>query len=161
MAVIETSDLTKRYRNTLAVDRVSFSVEPGQIFGFLGPNGAGKTTTIGMLLGIVTPTAGSFKLFGGSSPRELHAARQRIGATLEYPNFYPYLTGWDNLRIVANVKGKSTKEVEEVLENRWAERAAQDDLQGVFVGHETAARPRSDDARRSGADHSGRTGERS
>jgi ABC-2 type transport system ATP-binding protein len=91
-------------------------VEPGQVFGFLGPNGAGKTTTIGMLLGIVTPTAGSFKLFGGSSSKELHAARQRIGATLEYPNFYPYLSGWDNLRIVANVKGKGTKEIEEVLE---------------------------------------------
>lgn len=116
MAVIETSDLTKRYRNTVAVDQVSFSVEPGQIFGFLGPNGAGKTTTIGMLLGIVTPTAGSFTLFGGSSAKELHAARQRIGATLEYPNFYPYLTGWDNLRIVANVKRKSTKAIEEVLE---------------------------------------------
>ena len=116
MAVIETSNLTKRYRNTVAVDQVSFSVEPGQIFGFLGPNGAGKTTTIGMLLGIVTPTAGSFTLFGGSSAKELHAARQRIGATLEYPNFYPYLTGWDNLRIVANVKRKSTKAIEEVLE---------------------------------------------
>ncbi len=116
MAVIETSNLTKRYRKTLAVDQVSFQVEQGQVFGFLGPNGAGKTTTIGMLLGIITPTGGGFKLFGGDSPKELHAARQRIGATLEYPNFYPYLSGRDNLRIVANVKGKSEDDIAEVLD---------------------------------------------
>ena len=116
MAVIETSNLTKRYRKTLAVDEVSFQVEQGQVFGFLGPNGAGKTTTIGMLLGIITPTGGGFKLFGGDSPKELHAARQRIGATLEYPNFYPYLSGRDNLRIVANVKGKSEDDIAEVLD---------------------------------------------
>ncbi len=116
MAVIETSNLTKRYRKTLAVDQVSFQVEQGQVFGFLGPNGAGKTTTIGMLLGIITPTGGDFKLFGGDSPKELHAARQRIGATLEYPNFYPYLSGRDNLRIVANVKGKGEDDIAEVLD---------------------------------------------
>jgi ABC-type multidrug transport system ATPase subunit len=116
MAVIETSDLTKRYRKTLAVDQISFQVEQGQVFGFLGPNGAGKTTTIGMLLGIITPTGGGFRLFGGETPKELHAARRRIGATLEYPNFYPYLNGRDNLRIVANVKGKGEDDIAEVLE---------------------------------------------
>ena len=116
MPVIETSDLTKRYRKTLAVDQVSLQVEQGQVFGFLGPNGAGKTTTIGMLLGIITPTGGGFKLFGAESPKELHAARQRIGATLEYPNFYPYLSGRDNLRIVANVKGKGEEDIAEVLD---------------------------------------------
>ncbi len=116
MPVIETSDLTKHYRKTVAVDQVSLRVEQGQVFGFLGPNGAGKTTTIGMLLGIITPTGGGFKLFGGDSPKELHAARQRIGATLEYPNFYPYLSGRDNLRIVANVKGKGEDDIAEVLD---------------------------------------------
>lgn len=116
MNIIETNGLTKRFRKTLAVDAVSFSVEPGQIFGFLGPNGSGKTTTIGMLLGIITPTAGTFRLFGGESSEEIHAARQRIGATLEYPNFYPYLSGRDNLRIVANVKGQGKREIEEVLD---------------------------------------------
>lgn len=116
MAVIETLDLSKRYRKTPAVDQISFRVEQGQVFGFLGPNGAGKTTTIGMLLGIITPTGGSFKLFGGGTRKELHEARQRIGATLEYPNFYPYLTGRENLRIVANVKGKGEKEIAEVLD---------------------------------------------
>jgi len=95
---------------------VSFAIDRGECFGFLGPNGSGKTTTIGMLLGIITPTAGSFRLFGGSTPAQLHAARRRIGATLEYPNFYPYLSGRDNLRIVANVKGKGPNEVREVLD---------------------------------------------
>lgn len=120
MAVIETTALTKLYkgwrRNVLAVDQVDLSVEPGQVFGFLGPNGSGKTTTIGMLVGIVSPTAGSFRLFGASSPKELLAARSRVGATLEMPNFYPYLSGRDNLRIAARVKGVDEARIEECLE---------------------------------------------
>ena len=121
MTIIETDGLSKRYaalrgEGTLAVDRLSVSVEAGQVYGFLGPNGSGKTTTIGMLLGIITPSGGSFRLFGGSSPAELHAARQRIGATLEYPNFYPYLSCRDNLRLVARVKGRDDAEVAEALD---------------------------------------------
>ena len=122
MPVIETAGLTKRYVSgmrrdkTLAVDEISFSVEEGQVFGFLGPNGSGKTTTIGMLLGIITPTGGEFRLFGGSGARELHEARQRIGATLEYPNFYPYLSCRDNLELVARVKGRGKDDVEDALE---------------------------------------------
>jgi ABC-2 type transport system ATP-binding protein len=114
--IIETAGLTKRFRKTLAVDGISFQVERGQVFGFLGPNGSGKTTTIGMLLGIITPTGGGFRLFGGDSPAEIHAARQRIGATLETPNFYPYLSCRDNLRIAANVKGKGEADIDGVLE---------------------------------------------
>ena len=121
MSIIETEGLSKRYtalrgEGTLAVDRLSVQVEAGQVYGFLGPNGSGKTTTIGMLLGIITPTGGSFRLFGGSSPAELHAARQRIGATLEYPNFYPYLSCRDNLRLVARVKGRDESDVQEALD---------------------------------------------
>jgi ABC-type multidrug transport system ATPase subunit len=122
MAVIETQNLTKRYsagpfgRPTLAVDEITFSVQPGQVFGFLGPNGSGKTTTIGMLLGIITPTSGVFRLFGMHGPRDVLAARQRIGATLEYPNFYPYLSCRDNLRLVARVKGRTSREVDEALD---------------------------------------------
>jgi len=114
--IIQTFGLSKRYRKTTAVDDISFRVEPGQVFGFLGPNGAGKTTTIGLLLGIVTPTGGRFELFGGGSASDLHAARRRIGATLETPNFYPYLSGRDNLRIVANVKRRDAGEIERVLD---------------------------------------------
>lgn len=114
-AVIETHDLTKHYGDTRAVDGLDVTVEAGQVFGFLGPNGAGKTTTIGMLLGIVTPTRGSFRLLGADGRGELSGVRRRIGATLEQPNFYPYLTCRDNLRLVARVKGAHRRRVEEVL----------------------------------------------
>ena len=121
MSIIETFDLTKRYgtrrgESVLAVDRVSFAVEQGQVFGFLGPNGSGKTTTIGMLMGIINPTGGSFRLFGATGPRELVAARARAGATLETPNFYPYMSGRDNLRVAAAVKGVGRPRIEECLE---------------------------------------------
>ncbi len=121
MHAIKTFDLTKRYGNraaksVLAVDRISFVVEKGQVFGFLGPNGSGKTTTIGMLVGTIKPTDGSFSLFGASSPESLMAARSRVGATLETPNFYPYMSGRDNLRIAAGVKGVGKPRIEECLE---------------------------------------------
>lgn len=116
MPVIETAGLTKRYGKLLAVDAISFSVEKGQVFGFLGPNGSGKTTTIGMLLGIITPTAGDVRLLGLTGRDGLHKARQRIGATLETPNFYPHLSGWDNLQIVANLKRVERRRIEETFE---------------------------------------------
>jgi ABC-2 type transport system ATP-binding protein len=114
--VIETIRLTKRFGSQIAVDGISFTVERGQIFGFLGPNGSGKTTTIGMLLGIINATAGSFRLLGEGSLRGLHRVRQRVGATLETPNFYPYLSGRDNLRIAANVKRAPESKIVEVLD---------------------------------------------
>ena len=121
MPVIETRELTKRYgrraaKSVLAVDQVSFAVEEGQVFGFLGPNGCGKTTTIGMLVGIINPTGGDFRLFGASGPKALLAARSRVGATLETPNFYPYLSGRDNLRVAAAIKGVGRARIEECLE---------------------------------------------
>ena len=120
MNVIETHRLSKRYgsfqRAVLAVNEISFAVEQGQVFGFLGPNGSGKTTTIGMLLGIINPTSGGVKLLGQEGEQGLHAARQRIGATLETPNFYPYLSGRDNLRVVAAVKQASGKDIDEALD---------------------------------------------
>lgn len=118
MSVIEVNNLSKIYRSPLArkekcaVDNISFSVEQGQIFGFLGPNGSGKTTTIGMLLDIINRTSGEIRLFGDTN---LNAARKRIGATLETPNFYPYLSGYDNLRIVAKIKGIGEARVQEIL----------------------------------------------
>ena len=121
MPVIQTLNLTKRYgrraaKSILAVDQVSFSVEEGQIFGFLGPNGCGKTTTIGMLVGIINPSGGRFQLFGASDPKDLLTARSRVGATLETPNFYPYMSGRDNLRITATLKGVERPRIEECLE---------------------------------------------
>jgi ABC-2 type transport system ATP-binding protein len=132
--IIQTFGLSKRYRKTTAVDGISFRVEPGQVFGFLGPNGAGKTTTIGLLLGIVMPTGGRFELFGGSSAADLHAARQRIGATLETPNFYPYLSGRDNLRVVANVKRRGSAEIERVLDLVGLGRRAKQKFKAYSLG---------------------------
>ncbi len=134
MTVIETAGLTKRYGRHLAVDGISFAVDRGQVFGFLGPNGSGKTTTIGMLLGIISPTAGGIRLFGLSGYRGLHQARQRIGATLEAPNFYPYLSGLDNLRIVANVKGVDRKAIDEALEIVRLRDRARDRYQTYSLG---------------------------
>ena len=116
MTILETNGLTKRYGKLTAVDHVSLSVEKGQVFGFLGPNGSGKTTTIGMLLGIITPTGGAFRMFGRDGTDELHAARRRIGATLETPNFYPYLSGRDNLRVAARIKGVAEDRIGEALD---------------------------------------------
>lgn len=115
MPVIAARDLTKRFGKTLAVDSLTLEVDEGQVFGFLGPNGSGKTTTIGMLLGLITPTSGELSLFGLSGRRGLFEARQRVGATLDIPAFYPHLSGRDNLRIVANLKGVEVAAVDEVL----------------------------------------------
>ncbi len=112
MTIIEVVELTKHYGAKKAVDKISFAVEQGQVFGFLGPNGSGKTTTIGLLLGIINKTSGMIKLFEGD---DLDAARLRIGATLETPNFYPYLSGLDNLKIVANIKRATDAHIERAL----------------------------------------------
>jgi ABC-2 type transport system ATP-binding protein len=103
--VIRTYDLTKRFKNVTAVDGVNFEVQQGEVFGFLGPNGAGKTTTISMLLGLVRPTAGSAEVWGHDIRRDLNTALRRVGAIVETPAFYPYLSGIDNLRIFARILG--------------------------------------------------------
>lgn len=105
--VIETSELTKRFGSVLAVDDLSVKVPRGQVFGLLGPNGAGKTTTMSMLLGLVRPTAGSVRLFGkelAGSPQDI---LRRVGAIVELPAFYPYLSGRDNLRYLQGIGGYS------------------------------------------------------
>jgi ABC-type multidrug transport system ATPase subunit len=112
MTIIEVVELTKHYGAKKAVDKISFSVEQGQVFGFLGPNGSGKTTTIGLLLGIINKTSGIIKLFESD---DLDSARLRIGATLETPNFYPYLSGLDNLKIVAKIKRATDEQIERAL----------------------------------------------
>ncbi|MFJ5100908.1 ATP-binding cassette domain-containing protein [Streptomyces sp. NPDC088554] len=97
-AVIETRGLTKRYRGgQLAVDRLDLTVSTGSVFGFLGPNGSGKTTTIRMLMGLIEPTAGSATLLGRPMPRAARTVLPQVGALIEGPALYGYLTGRDNL----------------------------------------------------------------
>ena len=102
--VIGTQALTKRYGETIvAVDELDLRVRRGEVYGFLGPNGAGKTTTLRMLVGLVRPTSGSATVLG--APPGAPAGLARIGAMIEPPAFYPYLSGRDNLRVLARHAG--------------------------------------------------------
>ncbi|WP_258229107.1 ABC transporter ATP-binding protein [Arthrobacter sp. HMWF013] len=95
---IETRGLTKRFGQQLAVDGVDLSVPHGAVFGFLGPNGSGKTTTIRMLLGLAAATAGTVNVLGHQMPQRLDDVLPRVGALVEGPAFYPFLSGTANLR---------------------------------------------------------------
>jgi ABC-type multidrug transport system ATPase subunit len=121
--VIETRALTKRYGEAIvAVDTLDLRVRRGEVYGFLGPNGAGKTTTLRMLLGLVRPTSGQAAVLGAApgSPEGL----ARIGAMVETPAFYPYLSGRDNLRVLARHAGVGEDRVEAVLDEvRLTDRA--------------------------------------
>jgi ABC-2 type transport system ATP-binding protein len=112
--VIETHNLTKRYgARIVAVDDLHLQIRRGEVYGFLGPNGAGKTTTLRMLLGLIRPTAGTARVLG-KPPGDV-AGLARLGALVEAPTFYPYLSGRDNLRVCARYDGVSNQRVEEVL----------------------------------------------
>jgi ABC-2 type transport system ATP-binding protein len=102
---LETTGLTKRFGERTAIDQVDLRVPRGSAFGFLGPNGAGKTTMIRMLLGLTHASAGSMSLLGYPVPSERADALARVGAIVEEPRFHPHLSGRENLRIVAAVRG--------------------------------------------------------
>ena len=110
---LEVKDLSKNFGRIKAVQELSLSIEPGQVYGLLGPNGSGKTTTLGMLLDVVAPSSGSYSWFDGLSNIE---SRKKIGAILETPCFYPYLTAVQNLRISGHIKEVSNDRIEPVLE---------------------------------------------
>ncbi|WP_026370491.1 ABC transporter ATP-binding protein [Kallotenue papyrolyticum] len=115
-AAIETYGLSKAFGGRQAVDALNLSIPQGAIFGFLGPNGAGKTTTMRMLLGLIHPTAGSARILGHDIISERAAIVRQVGAIVEAPAFYPYLSGRDNLRILARVLGVAERRIDEVLE---------------------------------------------
>ena len=115
-SILQTDALTKSYRRRVVVDRVSLSVERGDIFGFLGQNGAGKSTVIRMALGLVRPTRGRVLLFGQDIPKHSLKALGRVGAIVEAPAFYENFSGWDNLRILAAMAGGANRRrIEEAL----------------------------------------------
>ena len=105
--MIETHGLSKRYGLRRVVDGLSLAVTPGSVFGFLGPNGAGKTTTIRMLLGLVRPSGGSGRILGHDIVRERAAFLPRVGAIVEAPAFYLFMTACNNLRVLARTAGLS------------------------------------------------------
>jgi ABC-2 type transport system ATP-binding protein len=112
--VIETAALTKRYGTLTAVDNLELAVRRGEVYGFLGPNGAGKTTTLRMLLGLIAPTSGTVRVLG--APAGTSSSLAQVGAMVETPAFYPFLSGEDNLRILARYSGIPEKAIGPVLE---------------------------------------------
>src|SRR6202167_3297437 len=106
---IETTGLTKRFGERTALDGIDLSVPRGCAFGFLGPNGAGKTTIIRTLLGLTPANSGTMEVLGYPVPRERAQALRRVGAIVEEPRFHPNLTGRENLRLVAAVRGPETR----------------------------------------------------
>ena len=112
--LVETHGLTKRYgTGIVAVDSLDLSVYRGEVYGFLGPNGAGKTTTLRMLLGLIRPTAGSAKVMGAAPGTP--ASLIKVGAIVETPAFYPYMSGYDNLRLLATYSGVPESRVADTL----------------------------------------------
>ena len=115
--VLRTISLSKRFGKLEAVKDLNLEVRRGEVFGFLGPNGAGKSTTVGMLLGLIAPTAGSIEVFGRELKDDQWAALRRVGAVIEEPAFYPYLSGRDNLEALARaIGGIPRAKIAEVLE---------------------------------------------
>lgn len=113
MPVLQIQELTKRYGAITAVNKLSLEVEKGNIYGILGPNGSGKTTTLGIILGIINRDEGDYQWFDGKYGKN---SRRKVGALLETPNFYPYLTAARNLEIVAHIKKVDNSQNNELLE---------------------------------------------
>lgn len=115
--IIETHDLTKRYGNQISVSHLNIHVKKGRIYGLLGRNGAGKTTTMRMLLGLTAPTSGEVTIFGKHFQGNEKKILPRIGCLIESPGFYPNLTGTENLKIFATLRGlKNPKYIKNALE---------------------------------------------
>ena len=112
--ILSIKNLDKKYGKIHAVKNLSFDIQKGNVYGILGPNGSGKSTTLGIVLNVVNKTSGSFSWFGGKL--ETHDALKKVGAIIERPNFYPYMTAKENLELVCKIKSINYKKVEEKLE---------------------------------------------
>lgn len=116
MNVLEVKGLYKTLGKSEIIQGIDFSVKEGEIFGFLGPNGAGKTTTIRMLVGLIHPTKGSISIMGNDLSKNREKALEQVGAVVENPELYTYLSGRENLMQIARIRGISKKEVDEIIE---------------------------------------------
>ena len=112
--LLQLDKLSKHYGKLKAVDQLSISIKKGNIYGLLGPNGSGKSTTLGMILNVINPTSGSFQWYEGT--HTTHQALKKIGAIIERPNFYPYMTALQNLTLICKIKQCSTENIQEKLE---------------------------------------------
>ncbi len=112
--ILTIEKLNKRFGQVHAVNNVSLEIHKGNVYGILGPNGSGKSTTLGIVLNVVNKTSGTFQWFGGTV--ETHDALKKVGAIIERPNFYPYMTAQENLELVCKIKGTPYSKVIEKLE---------------------------------------------
>ena len=112
--ILTVNNLTKKFGYLTAVKDLSFSIEKGNVYGILGPNGSGKSTTLGIVLNVVNRTKGEFSWFDGNT--STHEALKKVGAIIERPNFYPYMTAVQNLKLVCKIKEVSEDKIEEKLE---------------------------------------------
>ena len=111
--ILTVNNLTKKFGHLTAVKNLSFSIEKGNVYGILGPNGSGKSTTLGIVLNVVNRTAGSFSWFDGNT--STHEALKKVGAIIERPNFYPYMSAAQNLKLVCKIKEVTEDRIEERL----------------------------------------------
>ena len=128
MLAIEVHEMTRNYNGLCAVDKISFEVEQGEIFGYLGPNGAGKTTTIRMLTGQLRPTSGSASVMGCDVVNEREALKPKIGVVFDSQNLYERMSARDNLKFYARLYRVDKSRVEQVLEQVGLTRRAGDQL---------------------------------
>lgn len=112
--ILSIKNLNKRYGKLQAVKNVSLEIHKGNVYGILGPNGSGKSTTLGIVLNVVNKTSGEYSWFGGTM--KTHDALKKVGAIIERPNFYPYMTAKENLELVCKIKGINYSKVQEKLE---------------------------------------------
>ena len=112
--ILTVSNLTKKFGYLTAVKDLSFTIEKGNVYGILGPNGSGKSTTLGIVLNVVNKTSGEFSWFDGNT--STHEALKKVGAIIERPNFYPYMTAVQNLKLVCKIKEVGTDKIQEKLE---------------------------------------------
>ncbi len=111
--ILSLNNLSKKFGQIQAVKNLSFNIKKGNVYGILGPNGSGKSTTLGIILNVVNKTSGEFTWFNGK--RTTHEALKKVGAIIERPNFYPYMTASQNLRLICKIKEVSTDKINEKL----------------------------------------------
>ena len=112
--ILKIDNLYKNYGRIQAIKNISFEIKKGNVYGILGPNGSGKSTTLGIILNVVNETSGQYSWFGGSM--QTHEALKKVGAIIERPNFYPYMTAYENLKLVCKIKNINYSKIEEKLE---------------------------------------------
>jgi len=111
--ILSINNLSKNYGKVQAVKNLSFEIKKGHVYGILGPNGSGKSTTLGIILNVVNKTSGNFSWFGGAL--NTHEALKKVGAIIEHPNFYPYMTARENLKLVCKIKEISHHHIDKKL----------------------------------------------